>query len=56
MYFISDCGSNRWGPPGCYGICDKCYNGGVCDAKSGKCICPPGFKGDNCLTGMCLGL
>ncbi|XP_022097095.1 tyrosine-protein kinase receptor Tie-1-like [Acanthaster planci] len=27
-----------------------CYNGGVCDDKTGKCICPPGFKGPNCVT------
>ncbi|XP_022097258.1 tyrosine-protein kinase receptor Tie-1-like [Acanthaster planci] len=27
-----------------------CYNGGVCDDKAGKCICPPGFKGPNCVT------
>ena len=35
----------------CHDVCDKCYNGGVCDDKTGNCICPPGFKGQNCLTG-----
>ncbi|XP_071813580.1 uncharacterized protein [Apostichopus japonicus] len=45
------CGSGRWGPPGCTGICDNCYNGGVCDDETGRCICAPGFMGQNCLTG-----
>ncbi|KAJ8040639.1 Tyrosine-protein kinase receptor Tie-1 [Holothuria leucospilota] len=40
----------KWGPPGCNGICDNCYNGGVCDDETGRCICPPGFMGTNCLT------
>ena len=46
-----DCEAGKWGPPDCSGVCDKCYNGGICDDQSGKCICPPGFKGDHCLTG-----
>ncbi|XP_071852410.1 uncharacterized protein [Apostichopus japonicus] len=45
------CSSGRWGPPGCTGICDICYNGGVCDDETGRCICAPGFMGQNCLTG-----
>ena len=47
----ADCEAGKWGPPDCSGVCDKCYNGGICDDQSGKCICPPGFKGDHCLTG-----
>eukprot|EP00057_Strongylocentrotus_purpuratus_P014464 XP_011668938.1 PREDICTED: tyrosine-protein kinase receptor Tie-1-like [Strongylocentrotus purpuratus] len=46
---IRECPADKWGPPECYGICDKCYNGGVCDDKSGLCICPNNFKGPNCL-------
>ncbi|XP_071852574.1 tyrosine-protein kinase receptor Tie-1-like [Apostichopus japonicus] len=37
---VRACSSGRWGPPGCTGICDNCYNGGVCDDETGKCICP----------------
>ncbi|XP_030830304.1 tyrosine-protein kinase receptor Tie-1-like [Strongylocentrotus purpuratus] len=46
---VRECPAGKWGPPECYGICDKCYNGGVCDDKSGLCICPNNFKGSNCL-------
>ncbi|RDD46199.1 Adhesion G protein-coupled receptor L3 [Trichoplax sp. H2] len=31
----------------CNGTC-TCFNGGICDAANGKCICSPGFAGDNC--------
>ncbi|KAJ8040465.1 Tyrosine-protein kinase receptor Tie-2 [Holothuria leucospilota] len=47
---VCSCRGGRWGPPGCNGMCDECYNGGVCDDETGKCICPPGFMGTNCLT------
>ncbi|KAJ8040895.1 Angiopoietin-1 receptor [Holothuria leucospilota] len=43
------CAANRWGPPDCTGVCDSCYNGGICDENNGRCVCPPGFMGDNCL-------
>ncbi|XP_030844994.1 multiple epidermal growth factor-like domains protein 10 [Strongylocentrotus purpuratus] len=46
---VRECPAGKWGPPECYGIFDKCYNGGVCDDKSGLCICPNNFKGPNCL-------
>eukprot|EP00057_Strongylocentrotus_purpuratus_P017189 XP_011671663.1 PREDICTED: tyrosine-protein kinase receptor Tie-2-like [Strongylocentrotus purpuratus] len=46
---VRECPAGKWGPSECYGICDKCYNGGVCDDKSGLCICPNNFKGPNCL-------
>eukprot|EP00057_Strongylocentrotus_purpuratus_P012133 XP_011666607.1 PREDICTED: tyrosine-protein kinase receptor Tie-1-like [Strongylocentrotus purpuratus] len=46
---VRECPAGKWGPPECYGICDKCYNGGVCDDKSGLCICPNNFKAPNCL-------
>ncbi|XP_071854125.1 uncharacterized protein [Apostichopus japonicus] len=47
---VRACSSGRWGPPGCTAICDNCYNGGVCDDETGRCICAPGFMGQNCLT------
>nr|XP_054764979.1 angiopoietin-1 receptor-like [Lytechinus pictus] len=46
---VRECPAGKWGPPECYGICDNCYNGGVCDDKSGLCICPNNFMGENCL-------
>ena len=48
-YVHADCPAGEWGPPDCLGVCDKCYNGGVCDEYSGMCICPNNFKGQNCL-------
>ncbi|XP_071850675.1 tyrosine-protein kinase receptor Tie-1-like [Apostichopus japonicus] len=50
MNYVSyvSCPANRWGPDACDGICDNCYNGGIYDENSGKCICAPGFKGTNC--------
>ncbi|XP_071799795.1 uncharacterized protein [Asterias amurensis] len=42
------CSAGRWGPPSCTDDCDPCYNGGVCDDKTGQCICAPGFSGTNC--------
>ncbi|XP_030832290.1 tyrosine-protein kinase receptor Tie-2-like [Strongylocentrotus purpuratus] len=49
---VGECPAGKWGPSECYGICDKCYNGGVCDDKSGLCICPNNFNGTNCLEKM----
>ncbi|XP_033119918.1 tyrosine-protein kinase receptor Tie-2-like [Anneissia japonica] len=45
---VRECAAGRWGAPECTGICNNCYNGGVCDDKSGNCICAPGFKGESC--------
>ncbi|XP_038066559.1 tyrosine-protein kinase receptor Tie-1-like [Patiria miniata] len=47
---VRGCVAGKWGPPDCGGVCDLCYNGGVCDDETGDCICPPGFSGPNCLT------
>ncbi|XP_071851994.1 uncharacterized protein [Apostichopus japonicus] len=47
---VRACPADHWGPPDCFGICDNCYNGGVCDDTTGDCICPVGFKGPNCLS------
>ena len=51
FFFNSACSPGRWDPPSCTGICDKCYNGGICDDKTGECVCRSGFTGINCLTG-----
>ncbi|XP_071510831.1 tyrosine-protein kinase receptor Tie-1-like [Diadema antillarum] len=45
---VRGCPTGRWGPPRCTGICDMCFNGGVCDHVTGRCVCPPGFMGNNC--------
>ncbi|XP_041476151.1 tyrosine-protein kinase receptor Tie-1-like [Lytechinus variegatus] len=45
---VRDCPAGRWNPPRCTGICDACYNGGLCDHVTGRCFCPPGFSGDHC--------
>ncbi|XP_071491422.1 uncharacterized protein [Diadema antillarum] len=46
---VRDCPAGRWGPPYCIRICDNCYNGGICDDETGRCICPNNFRGPNCL-------
>ncbi|XP_033097302.1 receptor-type tyrosine-protein phosphatase T-like [Anneissia japonica] len=48
---VRDCPLSKWSPPECEIDCPVCYNGGVCDDKTGLCICPAGFKGENCETG-----
>ncbi|XP_070562437.1 uncharacterized protein [Ptychodera flava] len=45
---VRDCPSGKWEPPNCLKTCPTCYNGGVCKSETGKCICPPGFKGQQC--------
>ncbi|XP_033097131.1 multiple epidermal growth factor-like domains protein 10 [Anneissia japonica] len=47
---VRGCPAGRWDAPRCTGVCNNCYNGGVCDDETGKCICPPGFQGENCMT------
>ncbi|XP_041475123.1 receptor-type tyrosine-protein phosphatase kappa-like isoform X2 [Lytechinus variegatus] len=46
---VRGCLDNHWGPE-CQYTCPTCYNGGVCDDVRGRCICPPGFTGDQCQT------
>ncbi|XP_071485099.1 uncharacterized protein [Diadema antillarum] len=46
---VRECPAGKWDPPDCLGVCDKCYNGGICDDKTGYCICPNNFMGPNCL-------
>ncbi|XP_071851969.1 uncharacterized protein [Apostichopus japonicus] len=48
LLIVRACPAHRWGPDACDGICDNCYNRGICDETSGKCICAPGFKGTHC--------
>ncbi|XP_071948660.1 uncharacterized protein [Antedon mediterranea] len=45
---VRDCPSPKWNPPGCEEDCPVCYNGGVCDDKTGVCVCPAGFMGEHC--------
>ncbi|XP_072041076.1 uncharacterized protein [Amphiura filiformis] len=43
------CPSSKWGPRCTYN-CSNCLNGGICDERSGVCVCAPGFIGNNCQT------
>ncbi|XP_071946804.1 uncharacterized protein [Antedon mediterranea] len=47
---VRGCPSPKWNPPDCEEDCPVCYNGGVCDDKTGVCICPAGFTGEHCET------
>ncbi|XP_072041081.1 receptor-type tyrosine-protein phosphatase delta-like [Amphiura filiformis] len=44
---VRACLSNKWGPH-CSYDCPICLNGGICDERSGHCVCAPGFIGRNC--------
>ncbi|XP_038056405.1 receptor-type tyrosine-protein phosphatase T-like [Patiria miniata] len=44
---VRECPVNKWGSS-CDGNCPVCHNGGMCDDRSGKCLCAPGFTGDFC--------
>ncbi|XP_064476296.1 receptor-type tyrosine-protein phosphatase U-like [Ornithodoros turicata] len=41
------CRANKYGPL-CESTCPDCKNGGICHDITGRCICPPGFKGELC--------
>ncbi|XP_072048531.1 uncharacterized protein [Amphiura filiformis] len=49
---VRECSARLWNPPTCDQSCPYCYNGGVCDDKTGVCICAPGFSGINCGTAL----
>lgn len=51
LFSSSDCPSKKWGPY-CDKDCPVCLNGGVCHDVDGDCICPPGFMGTRCETGL----
>ncbi|XP_038066629.1 receptor-type tyrosine-protein phosphatase delta-like [Patiria miniata] len=45
---VRGCGRHIWNAPSCDSDCPVCLNGGICDIRSGVCICPPGFGGSFC--------
>ncbi|XP_071953437.1 tyrosine-protein kinase receptor Tie-1-like [Antedon mediterranea] len=47
---VRGCSASHYGTD-CQNFCPTCYNGGVCDDVSGLCVCPPGFKGEDCSEG-----
>ena len=51
VLILTDCPMTKWGTD-CVQDCPDCYNGGLCDDKTGQCICRPGFRGDDCNIGM----
>ncbi|XP_072041078.1 receptor-type tyrosine-protein phosphatase delta-like [Amphiura filiformis] len=48
---VRACLLNKWGPH-CLYDCPICLNGGICDDRSGLCVCAPGFIGRNCEIGV----
>ncbi|XP_038066690.1 tyrosine-protein phosphatase 99A-like [Patiria miniata] len=45
---VRGCAAGMWGQDSCQNTCRRCYNGGICDDKTGTCICAPGFSGEYC--------
>ncbi|XP_038066685.1 receptor-type tyrosine-protein phosphatase F-like [Patiria miniata] len=45
---VRGCAAGMWGQDSCQNTCRRCYNGGICDDKTGTCICAPGFNGEYC--------
>lgn len=52
IFTFTGCRYNLWGFPFCQWTCPVCYNGGICDDVSGRCVCPPGFTGGQCEQGI----
>ncbi|XP_068225644.1 uncharacterized protein [Palaemon carinicauda] len=42
-----ECPANRYGDQ-CSLWCPDCMHGGICDAETGECVCPPGLRGELC--------
>ena len=45
--FYLECPSPKYGSD-CSMNCRTCWNGGICAADNGVCLCHPGFAGDQC--------
>ncbi|XP_022097192.1 tyrosine-protein kinase receptor Tie-1-like [Acanthaster planci] len=45
---VRECTDGTWGPPSCESVCRRCYNGGICEDLTGRCVCGPGFSGEHC--------
>ncbi|XP_070563073.1 receptor-type tyrosine-protein phosphatase kappa-like isoform X2 [Ptychodera flava] len=52
--YVRGCGAGKW-DENCGENCRECHNGGMCDDTNGRCICAPGFMGDNCETACPVG-
>lgn len=48
LLIVRGCPTTQWNPPDCLGVCESCYNGGICDENTGKCVCAPGFSQSQC--------
>ncbi|XP_072041905.1 uncharacterized protein [Amphiura filiformis] len=46
---VRACETGKWGDT-CQLDCPHCFNGGICDERSGECVCAPGFSGVRCQT------
>ncbi|XP_072043280.1 angiopoietin-1 receptor-like [Amphiura filiformis] len=44
---VRACPSPKYGPD-CNSNCVTCWNGGICAADDGTCLCQPGFSGGGC--------
>ncbi|XP_077861430.1 uncharacterized protein LOC144341632 [Saccoglossus kowalevskii] len=51
---VRRCPNGKYGDT-CLLNCPTCHSGGICNADTGECICPPGFTGDDCNTGCAQG-
>ena len=49
--FTLGCPASKYGA-NCEHTCRTCWNGGVCEHETGICICPPGYQGEQCETGV----
>ena len=52
LFIPAGCPANFFGTR-CDKRCPRCLHGGRCHEVTGECVCPPGFVGSQCETGMC---